>query len=394
MSNYFIQAVLFAFICIQSWAGAAEPAVTGSSFALNASESLVIRLPEVTANLLAPSAGAVASEGISFKQAACFVKIKNPPGGFVVKTPLAAITGTDCSFFLQSNENALKLTATRNGSKILTRKGQKLSVSNGETLVLVKDRSEIRKSTLKDLVFWQRNPSDAFDHLKPAEQAPKKFGELYIYSLAILEKGAGTVLLPDPGKQPQKAVKGEILAPAGSRIITSADETARLRLGEKTLIRISPNSEVLLKPAHIEIVRGDCLIRHGSALLPLKLVGPSPVLVLRDSSVEMARSGDSLLVTIHKGSLKLPESDRLITAGNSFSLSEKGFETLVFGKSSRIDLPGNESYLNFDIFDTVSDDDPLAATDAEGPDTTGASQNTAPANLLQQYELQPQNGGK
>ncbi|MBU1106055.1 MAG: hypothetical protein KKB51_05245 [Candidatus Riflebacteria bacterium] len=368
------------------------------SFSLLASESAIFRFPNGTViNLMAPSEGTIASEGLNFKQSACFIKFKNLSDRFIVKTNLAAMAGKDCQFFLQSNQKVVKVVIMKGKLKVLTRDSKTFQISAGETILLSENKIDSRKSENHDTAFWKKNPATQLDDVKNAGKSPKRFGELYIYSMAILEKGGGTVFFSDPDRKPESAENKEVFAKAGARIITSASETARLRLGEKTLIKISPDSEILLKPAHLEIVKGECLIRHGNTLFPVKVVGPMPFLITHDSSIEIARTDESMLITIQKGSLLIPSTDQQLAAGLKFNLSSNGLQPVNVGVIPESIMVSNNAEKTTwgsgrDLLNEIlSDNDPFLFTDEtshEQPDSI--QQQNTPGSLLQQYEIRPE----
>jgi len=219
---------------------------------------------------------------------------------------------------------------------------------------------------------------------------PKRFGELFIYSLAILEKGGGTVHYADSARKPAAAAAGEIMAPTGSRIITGASETARLRLGDKTTLSIAPDSEILLQPAHLEILRGECLVRHGNGFLPVKIAGPVALLIEKNSSVGFGRSGDTLMVTIHKGNARVSGTGTSFGAGKCYRFSGKDGRAVIVERRPTPALTAEQIESTIPDFETGilnetepfwPDEEPLPADNGQQP--------IDPGNLLQQYEIHP-----
>lgn len=372
------------------------------SFHLTATESAIFKFSNgAVINLKAPSEGVIASEGLNFKQSSCFIKLKNFSGRFGVKTTLVAIAAKNCQFFLYSDQKAVKAVVVKGELNVLSKEGKKFLVSNGETFQLSKDSANVRKCESKDIQFWNANPVNHLAEVKVTGKSPKRFGELYIYSMAILEKGAGTVYYPDTSLKPESAVMKDVFVKVGARVVTSASETARLRLGEKTLIRILPNSEILLKSAHLEVVRGECLIRHGNTLFPIKVMGPMPFLVTNNSSVEIAKTDNALLITIQKGILRIPGTNQQLPAGQKFNLSENGLqpvdigvipEPIIVSNNSKESIWGSDrDYLN----ELLNDVDQFIFNDEVSmPESDATKHQNSPGSLLQQYEIRPESERK
>ncbi|HOY68941.1 MAG TPA: hypothetical protein PLP29_18845 [Candidatus Ozemobacteraceae bacterium] len=157
--------------------------------------------------------------------------------------------------------------------------------------------------------------------------APRhRFGDMYVAGMATLFPGGGT--LEPPGGTPRimaKSLRSELLIPSGSLIITGSDETARIRLGERSLLRVNPGSAIRIFTLHLELERGNVAIQHGKSLFPLRLQAASTALLLdHDSAADFVLPGDgNLVVTVQGGSARLQGTDDALTAGRR-AIVEKG----------------------------------------------------------------------
>ncbi|HAE38693.1 MAG TPA: hypothetical protein DCG57_08655 [Candidatus Riflebacteria bacterium] len=370
----------------------------GDAFSVAAGESLVLKFQRgETVNLIESSNGKIASEGVNLTQGSCFVRYKKLSNRFIVKTPLAAFAGTDCQFFLQNSSDRVKAVIVAGELRVLTRDRKNMQAGAGETLTISADISELRKSVLDDTSFWKNDPGMVFNRSKLPDKLPKRFGEIYIYSMAVLEKGGGKVVFADPARAPQSASDKDLVVLAGSKIITGASETAALRLGENTLIRIAPDSEILLKSSHFEVIKGTCLVRHGTVLFPVKVGGPSPMLITRDSSVELVSVDKAIVATVYKGNLQLPGTGEHLAAGFSFRISDKGAEKLEMSnlRTSPLFVGFSSRHAwtpDVQIFsDNFDESDPFYLSD-ETPDKPGMQNRPSPGSILQQYDIRPEGG--
>jgi len=378
--------------------GMPERLNTGDSFSVSADESLILRFSHgATMNLIAPSAGKIASEGVSLTHGACFVRCKKAVRQLVIKTSLAILAGSDCQYFLQNSPESVQASVVGGELKVLTRDRKTMSVKAGETLVISASQREVRRSAKEDLAFWKNDPAKAFDKVKLPARLPKRFGEIYIYSMAILQKGGGKVVFADPARVSQSAADKDLMVLAGSRIVTGASETATLSLGEKTLVRIAPDSGILLKSSQFEVLKGTCLVRHGNVLFPVKIGGPVPMLVTQGSSVELVSVDNAIVATVYNGSLQLPSTGESFSAGFSFKISDRGFEKLDFSELQAsplfADFSGRRSWAPEDhVFsDSFDEAEPFSLTD-ELPERPVMQNRPSPGSLLQQYDIRPEGG--
>jgi hypothetical protein len=354
--------------------GMPERLNAGDSFSVSADESLILRFPHgATMNLIAPSAGKIASEGVSLSDGACFVRCKKSVRQLVIKTSLAILAGSDCQYFLQITSESAKASVIGGKLKVLTRDRKTMAVKAGETLVVSAFQSEVRRSAKEDTAFWKNDPAKAFDKVELPARLPKRFGEIYIYSMAILQKGGGKVVFADPARVSQSAADKDLMVQAGSKIITGASETATLRLGEKTLVR------------------------HGNVLFPVKIGGPVPMLVTQGSSVELVSVDNAIVATVYNGSLQLPSTGESFSAGFSFKISDRGSEKLDFSalQASPLfaDFSGRRFWAPEDhIFsDSFDEADPFNLTDIP-PEKPVIENRPSPGSLLQQYDIRPEGG--
>lgn len=378
--------------------GMPERLNAGDSFSVSADESLILRFPHgATMNLIAPSAGKIASEGVSLSDGACFVRCKKSVRQLLIKTSLAILAGNDCQYFLQNSPESVKVSVGGGELKVLTRDRKTISVKAGETLVISASQSEVRRSAKEDIAFWKNDPAKAFDKVELPARLPKRFGEIYIYSMAILQKGGGKVVFADPARASQLAADKDLMVHAGSKIVTGASETAVLKLGEKTLVRIAPDSEILLKTTQFEVLKGTCLVRHGNVLFPVKIGGPVPMLVTQGSSVELVSIDNVIVATVYNGSLQLPSTGESFSAGFSFKISDRGSEKLDFSALQASPLvaefSGRRSWtLGDQIFsDSFDEVDPFSFSD-ESPEKPVIQNRPSPGSLLQQYDIRPEGG--
>jgi hypothetical protein len=315
----------------------------------------------------------------------------------VIKTSLAILAGSDCQYFLQITSESAKASVIGGKLKVLTRDRKTMAVKAGETLVVSAFQSEVRRSAKEDTAFWKNDPAKAFDKVELPARLPKRFGEIYIYSMAILQKGGGKVVFADPARVSQSAADKDLMVQAGSKIITGASETATLRLGEKTLVRIAPDSEILLKSSQFEVLKGTCLVRHGNVLFPVKIGGPVPMLVTQGSSVELVSVDNAIVATVYNGSLQLPSTGESFSAGFSFKISDRGSEKLDFSalQASPLfaDFSGRRFWAPEDhIFsDSFDEADPFNLTDIP-PEKPVIENRPSPGSLLQQYDIRPEGG--
>ncbi|MFZ2961012.1 MAG: hypothetical protein WA705_29380 [Candidatus Ozemobacteraceae bacterium] len=158
--------------------------------------------------------------------------------------------------------------------------------------------------------------------------APKRvhirFGDIYVAGMAVLLPGGGT--LEPPGsvaKVSAKTLRREILIPSGSLITTGASETARARLGEHSLLRISPDSAVRIYSLHLKLERGEICIQQGKTVLPLRILASTTAMVVeRESAADffLSKNG-SLIVTVQAGTTTLQSSKQSFSAGQRIEVS-------------------------------------------------------------------------
>ncbi|NLI76475.1 MAG: FecR domain-containing protein [Candidatus Riflebacteria bacterium] len=148
--------------------------------------------------------------------------------------------------------------------------------------------------------------------------SPRRFSEVYPVGMAVFLPGSGSVLLPDRPDRPLVPDR-ETLLPTGSIVRTGPTEEARVRLGERSLLRIGPDSEVVFRALHLEISRGTVFLRHGETLLPLPVrSGRSLVLLDRGAAADLEAQEDGLLVTPQAGSVRRPGQPRAFGPGERF----------------------------------------------------------------------------
>lgn len=152
-----------------------------------------------------------------------------------------------------------------------------------------------------------------------------RFGDLYVAGMATLLPGGGT--LEAPGGKPRvagKNLRSDLLIPSGSLITTAADETARIRLGERSLMRVRPNSALRIFSLRLELERGELCIQQGKTILPLRIRAASSTVDLeRESAADFFLSGDGrMIVTVQAGTVKIPGTKGVVPAGQRIEVKE------------------------------------------------------------------------
>ncbi len=151
-----------------------------------------------------------------------------------------------------------------------------------------------------------------------------RFGDLYVAGMATLLPGGGT--LEAPGGKPRvsgKTLRSDLLIPSGSLISTAADETARIRLGERSLLRVRPNSALRIFSLRLELVRGELCIQQGKTILPLRIQAASSTVDLeRESAADFFLSDDGrMIVTVQAGTAKVLGKADAVTAGQRMEVT-------------------------------------------------------------------------
>ncbi|HOT26578.1 MAG TPA: hypothetical protein PLU72_00220 [Candidatus Ozemobacteraceae bacterium] len=153
---------------------------------------------------------------------------------------------------------------------------------------------------------------------KAVKSGHVRFGDLYVAGMAALLPGGGT--LEAPGGKPRvsgKTLRSDLLIPSGSLVSTGADETARIRLGERSLLRVRPNSALRIFSLRLELVRGELCVQQGKTILPLRIQAASSTIDLeRDSAADFFLSEDGrMIVTVQAGTAKVAGESDAVVAG-------------------------------------------------------------------------------
>lgn len=150
------------------------------------------------------------------------------------------------------------------------------------------------------------------------KQGHVRFGDLYVAGMATLLPGGGTLEVPG-GKTRVSAEKlrSDLLIPSGSLITTGAKETARIRLGERSMLRVNPNSALRIYSLHLELERGQLCVQHGKTTLPLLIQAASSSFILdRESAADVFLSGSgNMIVTIQAGTARIQGAGESFVAG-------------------------------------------------------------------------------
>lgn len=159
---------------------------------------------------------------------------------------------------------------------------------------------------------------------QPVKSGHVRFGDLYVAGMATLLPGGGT--LEAPGGKPRvsgKTLRSDLLIPSGSLITTGADETARIRLGEHSLLRVRPNSALRIFSLRLELVRGELRIQQGKTILPLRIQAASATVDLeRESAADFFLSKDGrMIVTVQAGTAKVSGTGNAVSAGQRIEVT-------------------------------------------------------------------------
>ncbi|MFZ2957198.1 MAG: hypothetical protein WA705_09930 [Candidatus Ozemobacteraceae bacterium] len=174
--------------------------------------------------------------------------------------------------------------------------------------------------------FAAGEKTDGNDKKKQAK-VHVRFGEIFVAGMATLLPGGGT--LAPPGKKSHvlaKNLRSDFLIPSGSLISTGASETARVRLGEQSLLRINPDSAVRIFTLHLELERGEVCVQHGKTILPLRIQAGSASLVLeRESAADFFLSlKGNLVVTVQGGSARIQGRQETFSEGQRVEITKAG----------------------------------------------------------------------
>ncbi|NLI76468.1 MAG: FecR domain-containing protein [Candidatus Riflebacteria bacterium] len=165
---------------------------------------------------------------------------------------------------------------------------------------------------------------------------PPAFDRVYIYGMVVLEPGGGTVFYPDQ-RPPRTASGSDLLVPTGASIRTGASETAVIRVGQGSVLRLAPRTEVIVRPARLDLQQGECLVRHGDAVIPFRLGGTAMVSIAPGGTVEAAREGDHLLLVVQAGTARVGNHPTPLAAGQKAEVTKASVRL-----SDTLALPGNE----------------------------------------------------
>lgn len=251
---------------------------------------------------------------------------------------------------------------------------------------------------------------DAAGTVKPGRV---RFGDLYVAGMATLLPGGGT--LEAPGGKPRvsgKTLRSDLLIPSGSLITTGANETARIRLGERSLLRVRPNSSLRIFSMRLELLRGELRVQQGKTILPLRIQAASSTVDLeRESAADFFLANEGrMIVTVQAGSAKVLGQGDAVSAGQRFEV--KGGAVVADPPVARLadwfaysEATGVQEYtprlgLGLEIDDDVADVRPAAAPlgrepagdgtaplDDAGSEPMPVSPN-APADVLQDHDLE------
>jgi hypothetical protein len=233
---------------------------------------------------------------------------------------------------------------------------------------------------------------DSVDHTiprrTPSANAPSKnafhlnFGDIYVTGMAVILPGGGTIETPSAEKVLAKNLRREMLIPSGSMIVTGASETACVRLGDHSRVRISPDSAVRVYSLHLKLERGEVCIQQGKTVLPLRILASTTAMVVNQESAAdffLSRNGN-LIVTVQAGSAALQGKKQRFLAGQRIEVTN-GIPLLGPPSTHLLDWSNSPRFTSWpeQVANKMSDGtfdspapvaDQTSQTDSESPSTT------------------------
>lgn len=157
--------------------------------------------------------------------------------------------------------------------------------------------------------------------------APRRirFDDLFVTGMARLLPGGGTLQAPGSARPVSAAgLTSERFIPNGSLVFTNARETARIRLGERSVLRLRPESAIRIFSLYVQIVRGQVGVQHGKTVFPLRLSAASSSLLLeRESGADFFLPSDGpLLVTVQVGAVRISGTGRVFPSGSRIEIDK------------------------------------------------------------------------
>lgn len=320
-------------------------------------------------NLLPDCEGQVLSNGIRVKRGSIWVAYRKKGHYFAVTTPTAVIgvRGTDFGVSVKGNNLSVVLingkvtiTSTQPGSPMAT-------LNPGQTYVMKEGKSSTHTTTQADLELWMQY----IQELPGSSSQIPSFSDQYLFGLTTFEAGSATLQVPGT------SATGELsqcsLIKSGSDVKTASASYARIALLCGSKIMLAPNSEAKIGPLSLGLKKGSCMIRHVGSAYPLKVDGTTPVLIEKNSVVQIERTNDGLLMRVEVGKARHRESQQAICAGECAKVDAQGFTKVARGPvpltweppSSDQAQPQSEETGDADIFQSDSSTQNISGTHQE-----------------------------
>lgn len=351
---------------------------TNAFFSCKSNGNGLLTYPDGThLNLLADSEGQILANGIRMKRGNVWVAYRKKGRYFAVTTPTAVIGIRGTDFGVSVSPNSLSVVLV-NGKVTITPTqpaGPDVTLDPGQTFVMESGKCSTHPSTQGELETWNQYIQETTDS---SSQLPS-FSDQYLFGLTTVESGSATVTVP--GSNDTSAATQDTIIRSGSNVKTAAGSYARLSLLCGSKITLAPDSEARVGPLSLNIEKGSCLISHTGKTYPLKVDGSTPVLIEKDSVVQVERSNDGLLLRVEVGKARHRGSQETINAGECAKVDAQGFSKVDRGplplswESSPDHLLDDST--DIDIFQGESSTQAPAATVQQGTtfvDTPEASE--------------------
>lgn len=336
---------------------------TNAFFSCKSNGNGLLTYPDGThLNLLADSEGQILANGIRVKRGNMWVAYRKKGHYFAVTTPTAVIGIRGTDFGVSVSPNSLSVVLV-NGKVTITPTqpaGPDVTLNPGQTFVMESGKSSTHPSTQAELGKWNQYIQETSDS---SSQIPS-FSDQYLFGMTTLESGSATVTVP--GSNSTSGVTQGAIIRSGSNVKTAADSYARLSLLCDSKITLAPNSEARIGPLSLGIEKGSCMIRHTGRSYPLKVDGTTPVLIEKNSVVQLERTNDGLLLRVEVGEARHRGSQETITAGECAKVDAQGFS-----KVDRGPLPLSWEPSSASLFDDAADTDIFQGeSSGQGPSDT------------------------
>lgn len=272
-------------------------------------------------SLFADCEGQILANGIRIKRGNIWVAYRKKGHYFAITTPTAVIGVRGTDFGVSVNENSLAVILV-NGKVTVTptTSGNTPVILNpGQTYVMESGKSSTHATTQAELDLWKADINELPG--SSSSQVPG-FSDQYLFGMTMFESGTATLCAPGSNK-PVEATPC-LLIKSGSNVKTQSDSYAKISLLCGSKITLAPDSEVKIGPLSLGIEKGSCMIRHTGKAYPLKVDGIMPVLIEKNSVVNIERIDDGLLMRVEVGEARHRESQQTICAGECVKVDANG----------------------------------------------------------------------